>query len=330
MPSDLPRADSLPYRLLGAGAVLLLGAGHAARDLHEGSPALLTFLSTAAIALQVAALSVGQAVARRRGWPRRTARWLAIVASVAFGCLGVSMHSWPPQSRVPHSLVVGTVVGLLILGFWTLVLYVPGQLADARARALAAESEHRKAELARLRANLHPHFLLNTLNAISGLLTTEPREARQLVAALGDLLRDALVDDGELRPLEQEMEWLRRYAEIFEIRHRGAIRFEWDVAEETLAVRVPHLLLQPLVENAIEHGALRRPGGGTVKLRSRAVGHSTCIAVSDDGPGMGPERASGLGLRLVRDRLALAYPDARIAIDSGDGGTNVSLELPSR
>jgi signal transduction histidine kinase len=341
MPSEKPRADSgvtqsgpqdsLKYRLVGAGAVLLLGIGHIVRDLHEGASATLTFLSTASVAIQVATLSLGQGLARRRGWSRRTASGLNVLVSVAFGCVTVGLHSWGANIPPLHFLVVAIVVGLGVTGFWKLVFYYPEQLHDARTRALIAESEHRKAELARLRANLHPHFLLNTLNAVAGLLASEPRQARQLVVALGDLLRDSLVDDGEMRPLEQEAEWLRRYAEIFEIRHRGSIRFEWDLSADTLAMPIPHLLLQPLLENAIEHGALRRAGGGTVTLRSRRSDTTiVSITVSDDGPGMAFERPSGLGLRLVRDRLELAYPGAKMAIDSGSAGTSVSLELPSR
>jgi signal transduction histidine kinase len=316
-------------RLVGAGAVLLLGLGHVFRDVHEGASATLTFLSTVSVALQIATLSLGQGVARRRGWSRRTSRESAVLTSLAFGCVTVGLHSRADGIAPLRFLAVAVIVGFGVLGFWELVFYYPGQLHEARTRALAAESAHRNAELARLRANLHPHFLLNTLNAVAGLLASEPREARQLVVALGDLLRDALVDEGEMRPLDHEVQWLHRYAEIFEIRHRGAIRFEWDLPADTLATPIPHLLLQPLLENAIEHGALRRPGGGTVTLRSRTSGSTTCVTVSDDGPGMAPAHPEGLGLRLVRDRLDLAYPGAKMVIASDGAGTSVLLELPN-
>jgi sensor histidine kinase YesM len=170
--------------------------------------------------------------------------------------------------------------------------------------------------------------LLNTLNAVAGLLTVEPRQARQLIVALGDLLRDALEDDGAMRSLEHEVEWLRRYAGIFEIRHRDAIRFEWDLAPETLATLLPRLLLQPLMENAIEHGALRHPHGGTVTLCSRIAGDVIRITVSDDGPGMKGTQTFGLGLRLVEDRLRLAYPRAAMVIETHETGTRVALDLP--
>ncbi|HMA92736.1 MAG TPA: histidine kinase, partial [Polyangiaceae bacterium] len=304
--------DTLTRSLIGTGAVLVLGVAHGVHDVGTGWPIVPAFLPTVAVALQVATLSLGHGMARSRGWPWRGALALGVVVSTAFGALAVSLHFWTPDAWSRHILSVSAPLGLSVFGFWLLIYYFPTQLNDARMRALAAESERRKAELARLRANLHPHFLLNTLNAVAGLLVVEPSQARQLVVALGELLRDSLDDNGELRPLEQELEWLRRYAEIFEIRHPDAIKFEWDLADDTLGAPIPRLLLQPLVENAIEHGVLRRPGGGTITLRSRTVAGQVQIAIDDDGLGMAPKNSSGLGLRLAEERLKLAYPSGKM------------------
>ena len=320
--------DSLKYRLVGAGAVLLLGLGHGVHDLLEGHPSVPSFLPGVSLAFSVAALSLGHAVAQRRGWSQRKAVGLAIVVSMLFGLATVALHSRPaeaPAWKVGYWVVI---VGMGFLGFWLLTFYFPAQVNEARTRALSAESESRRAELARLRSNLHPHFLLNTLNAVAGLLVSEPRQARQLVIVLGDLLRDSLEDGAGMEPLGREVEWLRRYAEIFEIRYRDVIRFEWDLSADSLTVPIPRLLLQPLLENAIEHGALRRAGGGTVTVSSRTTDHTIHIVVTDDGPGMATEQPSGLGLRLVRDRLQLAYPSAKMAMDASCAGTIVSLELP--
>jgi signal transduction histidine kinase len=320
-------AELVRNRLLGAIAVLLLGVAHGVHDLLSGNSPLPAFLPTAIIALHVATLSLGQALAERRGWSRNMALTLAALVSLPFGGAAVALHAEQPSTRV-GALFATAAAGMGVLGFWLLVFYFPSKLHQARVRALAAEANLRKAELTRLRSNLHPHFLLNTLNAIAGLLVAEPRQARQLVSALGDLLRDSLEDEGAMRSLAEETEWLRRYAEIFEIRHKGAIRFDWDLQDDTLATAVPRLLLQPLVENAVEHGALRHVGGGTVTLRSRVVGDSIEIAVSDDGPGMASDHPLGLGLRLVEDRLKLASPEGKMAIDTSKAGTCVKLELP--
>jgi len=320
--------DSLKLGLVAAAAALLLGVGHGIHDLHAGDPVVPALLPALSFALQTAVLSLGLGLARRRGWTRWKAFVLGVLVSLGFGGLAITSHARIPAGPAAGAIVGMVSAGLGIFALWLLVFYFPGELSAARLRALAAESELRKAELARLRASLHPHFLLNSLNAVAGLLTAEPREARQLVSALGDLLRDLLEEDGEMRPLEQEVGWLRRCAEIFEIRHGGAIRFAWDPAADSLALPVPRLLLQPLLENAIEHGALHRPGGGTVTARSRTAGDKVSITVSDDGPGMGDERPAGLGLRLVEDRLRLADPAATMTIDSSDAGTGVTLEVP--
>jgi signal transduction histidine kinase len=308
--------------------MLLLGVAHGIHDMFTGAPVGAAILPALPMALQILALSYGYTLAERRGWSGRKMLGLAILVSGVFGALAVTLHFWSTGRLLRHLAAVTMPIGLLILGFWGVMFYYPGQLSSARMRAVVAESAHRNAELARLRASLHPHFLLNTLNAIAGLLVVEPQQARQLVVALGDLLRDSLDEDSEMRPLDQEVKWLRRYAEIFEVRHRGAIRFEWDLASETLSLPVPRLLLQPLIENSIEHGVLRRPGGGTISVRSRLAGDAVQITVSDNGRGMESGNSPGLGLRLVTERAKLAYPDARMVTDTSQAGTSITLELP--
>jgi LytS/YehU family sensor histidine kinase len=130
--------------------------------------------------------------------------------------------------------------------------------------------------------------------------------------------------------LGEEIEWLRRYAEILEARYRGSIRFTWEEGPMTADARIPRLLLQPLVENAVHHGALARDGGGEVVVRTRnAGGGRTIVEVEDNGPGFDPTAASaeGLGLRLVRRRVEIeAGGDFRI--DCGPAGTRAVVELP--
>jgi LytS/YehU family sensor histidine kinase len=218
-------------------------------------------------------------------------------------------------------------------GLWTLAFILPFTIEDARMRALEADQLRSAAELARLRAHLEPHFLLNTLNAIAGLVTEEPREARKLLACLGDLLRDALHDDDELQTLDDQVVWLRRYAAILQARHGDAIRFDWNIAKEAGGALLPRLLLQPLVENAVKHGALCRRGGGVVEI-SASVVHDpepkvVCV-VEDNGPGA-PEadvRAGAFGLHAVRRRLELRYSGATLRLESSTSGTRSIVELP--
>jgi LytS/YehU family sensor histidine kinase len=223
---------------------------------------------------------------------------------------------------------------------WMLAFALPSMLEDARfreleAQKLAAESQQLRsdAELARLRGHLEPHFLLNTLNAIAGLVTEDPRQARRLIAALGELLRDALKNEHDPQPLSEQLAWLKRYAQILEARHRGDLGFTWEIAPETEMQILPRLLLQPLVENAVKHGALRAEGPGRVRIAIRAdePAQQLVCTIADNGPGAptGPVREGAFGLESVRRRLQLRYGDkARLSLTRIDGETVAKVEIP--
>src|SRR5216683_3244379 len=229
-------------------------------------------------------------------------------------------------------LRVGFAMGLTYFGLWALAFVFPFALDDARFRALEARQLRTAAELARLRSHLEPHFLLNTLNAIAGLVTEDPREARRLLGALGDLLRDSVSSDGEMQTLDEQIEWLRRYAHILEVRHAGDLAFHWEVGGGTRRALLPRPLLQPLVENAVKHGALRRAGGGEITVRTEVGdGPKLICTIEDNGPGV-PDRATrpgAFGLVSVRRRLALRYSDAAtLRLESSPAGTRSVVELP--
>jgi LytS/YehU family sensor histidine kinase len=209
----------------------------------------------------------------------------------------------------------------------------PFAAEDARLRATEAERLRAAVEAAQLRAHLEPHFLLNTLNAIAGLVTEDPREARRLIACLGDLLRDAARPGNELQTVDQELAWLDRYAAILHARHRDALSFRWEISPEARAALVPRLLLQPLVENAVKHGALKRSAGGEVVVRVSVTREGSAeprvvCAVEDNGPGLGEPRAGSLGLHVVRRRLELNHPGSELRLESSARGTRSIVELP--
>jgi len=163
-------------------------------------------------------------------------------------------------------------------------------------------------------------------------VTEDPREARRLLGALGDLLRDSAAPDGEMQTLDEQIEWLRRYAQILEVRHAGNLAFHWEVGGGTQRVLLPRLLLQPLVENAVKHGALMRAGGGEITVRTElGDGPKLICIVQDNGPGV-PNRATrpgAFGLVSVRRRLALRYSDAAsLRLESSPAGTRSVVELP--
>lgn len=270
---------------------------------------------------------------------------LALGAGIAtaFGCVfglaygGIAMHVPALRLHYPNgvSLVRTTLFGILnaqmYFGLWSLAFAYPFAVESARIRALEAARLRSEAEVARLRAHLEPHFLLNTLNAIAGLVTEEPREARRLLSCLGDLLREAVQDSNEQQPLHKQIAWLKRYGAILEARHRGALRLEWDIAPECEPTLLPRLLLQPLVENAVKHGALRRSdheGLVTVRARRGERGGLVC-EVEDNGPGL-PDadvRDGAFGLHAVRRRLALEAPNASLRLESSPSGMRSIVEL---
>jgi signal transduction histidine kinase len=241
--------------------------------------------------------------------------------------------------RVARAVQFGFMYGLANFALWSLAFVLPFAVEDALEGdklRLEAEKLRTAAELARLRAHLEPHFLLNTLSAIAGLVADDPREARRLLVCLGDLLRDALKDEDEMQTLDEQVRWLQRYAEILEARHHGQLLFRWQIADASRSILLPRLLLQPLVENAVKHGALRRGGEGEVTVRAELVGDGTttsrlvCV-IEDNGPGI-PDtetRSGAFGLHAVRRRLALRFPEqSSLRLESSPAGTRSIVELP--
>jgi signal transduction histidine kinase len=202
----------------------------------------------------------------------------------------------------------------------------------------ALQVERMRAELARaeyraLRAQVHPHFLFNTLNTIAALIAEDPRAAEDVVTRLADVFRHSLASaNGEHARFGDELEFLRAYLAIERARLGERLRFEESVEPGLEAVPVPGLLFQPLLENAVKYAAAERESGGTVRLEARREGDSLRVTISDDGPGIAPgarPRGHGVGLESVRERLRLAGEGHALHIDSAPGrGTRVTVTLP--
>lgn len=337
---SLDRDELTRRRRLALGVIVTMTATMAATQLLSGQPPRAVALRVALLLIELPLLFFVVAKAYDYALINRLSPLKSLLLSAAASVgVGVSVvltfwtlgHVFSPLSiafATVHdnffgAVAIGVVMGVVHLGLFALAFVYPFAAHDARVRALETEKLRTAAELARLRGHLEPHFLLNTLNAIAGLVTEDPREARRLLAALGDLLRDALREGDEMQTLEQEEAWLRRYAEILESRHKGALSFRWEIDPAVRSARVPRLLLQPLVENAIKHGALRRRGGGVVTVRAGRVGDSIECVVEDDGPGFaqGPIRQGALGLSVVRRRAELRFQQASFRIESSTEGT---------
>jgi histidine kinase/DNA gyrase B/HSP90-like ATPase len=169
---------------------------------------------------------------------------------------------------------------------------------------------------------------------IAGLTTEDPRAARRLLASLGDLLRDSLRDQGDMQTLGDQIDWLKHYGQILEERHAGRLEFHWDVGAGTRGALLPRLLLQPLIENAVKHGALARKDGGRIAIRAEVVGaprKKLVCTVEDNGLGMpdGKARPGAFGLHSVQRRLALQYAKgASFRLESSAAGTRSIVEIP--
>jgi two-component system, LytTR family, sensor histidine kinase AlgZ len=214
-------------------------------------------------------------------------------------------------------------------------------MQEERMHALAAAGLARDAELRALRYQLHPHFLFNTLNAISTLVVEErPRDAARMIARLGDFLRATLEGDGAHEvALADELSLTEHYLDIEKARLGERLAIHMHVGPDSLRAAVPYLLLQPLVENAIRHGIAPRREGGRLQIQVSRAGERLHITLRNDGladtprgANAGETASASVGLRNVRERLERLYEnDHRFELAfAEDGGCEVSIDLPFR
>jgi len=169
---------------------------------------------------------------------------------------------------------------------------------------------------------INPHFLFNTLHAVSALVERDPGGVRRMIARLSELLRHTIESHAtDEVPLREELAFLKRYIEIMEIRFQGRLQVEIKIDDDTLDALVPNLVLQPIVENALEHGVNRATGDGRVSIAARRDGTRLVLSVRDNGPGLDAKNESGVGLANTRARLEQLYgAAASLSLSSADGG----------
>jgi len=181
-----------------------------------------------------------------------------------------------------------------------------------------------------LRSQINPHFLFNTLNTATSLLWSEPAKARWVLVKLSGILRRLLKDSSDFVPLSKEIEFVNDYLSL-EVTRFGEDRLvvEKEIDPKSLDVPVPSMILQPIVENAVKHGAARNVGGGVIRISTENRNDSLVIRISDNGPGFRKNGREGIGLRNVREKLRVAYGSAAsLRIESSTEGAEVVIELP--
>ena len=238
-------------------------------------------------------------------------------------------------------LFEGSLYQTFVLIAWSVLYFAIKEyqaLQVEKERALKAEASAQRARLRALRYQLNPHFLFNTLNAISTLVVEgESRVASRMIARLSDFLRLTLesADAQEVQLLE-EIDYARRYLEIEQLRFGSRLKVQFDVEPEAYAALVPNLILQPLVENAVRHAVAPREEGGAVTITAQRVDATLYLRVCDDGPGLAEDVdeavGRGVGLANTRARLQELYGEAHgFALQRTDGGgLTVTLTLPFR
>lgn len=286
-----------------------------------------------------------------RRFPLEPGNWrrsfvVHLLSSLA-ACVGYAACRWAAShiplvdpKPLPFTWLLVSQFYLAFQSYWVLVAVHQAwhnykRFRDRALRASQLEARLARAQLEVLKGQLHPHFLFNTLNAISTLVHRDPRAADEMITQLSDLLRMSLDSIGvqEVR-LGQEVEFLSRYLDIQRTRFQDRLKVDVDVPEHLLQVLVPNQVLQPIAENAIKHGLAMRPECGRIEVTARRSGHWLDLAVRDDGPGfrLGPEGLPmrGIGLRNTRERLRELYgPGAVLTLSNHpDGGAVVRLRLP--
>jgi len=267
----------------------------------------------------------------------------AILASLSWVVLGAAwdsilttrFHLAPGREGLPGDLAILWVAGIVLYLQSLAAHYFLLAQENARAaerRLLETQVTAREAELRALRAQLHPHFLFNSLNSISALVGPDPEAARRMCGLLGDFLRTSLALGGRARvALEEELALAERYLAIEQVRFGARLTVERATEPAALPCLVPPLLIQPLIENAVKHGVADRVEGGTIRIEARRRGAALEIVVENPrDPEAPPRRGSGLGLDNVRQRLTALDPRrARLDVVEEPGRFRVTLNLPA-
>lgn len=267
-------------------------------------------------------------------WDPRVRHWVSAVWDSQTH--GVRIHWY-----MYRSLFLSNVVDDVVTTYFPIVLiaHVASYYRRFRERELRTsqlQAQLEKARLQALKSQLQPHFLFNTLNSISALMLTDVEAADRMITRLGDLLRISLETAGtQMTTLSRELEFVNCYIEIEKVRFEERLKVSIDVAPETLDANVPHLLLQPLVDNAIKHGISRLVAGGEIRISATADDADLHLEVRDNGPGVrevAPFPSGGVGLRITRERLETIYGLRQSVelLSLPEGGAVVRVRIPLR
>lgn len=286
--------------------------------------AMLLFSTTAMVSLPAVLLWLLVACAAQRWLLRRPAvvQWLALAA---LGSACAALPAWPLRSLVPDVFGWARPGPLLATG----AVAGAGVLHWLRLRSRLLMPATTTARLAELQARIRPHFLFNTLNTAIALVRIDPARAETLLEDLAELFRVALADSQAQVTLAQEVELARRYLDIEQVRFGSRLQVQWDLDPQAGAAKLPPLLLQPLVENAVKHGVEPSPDGGTIRVKTSVHRGQAVLLISNTVSGEPSAPGHGIALRNVQERLLLMHDvAARFETQRRNGEYRVRIVVP--
>lgn len=256
----------------------------------------------------------------------------ALVAPVLGANNAAGTWSGTLRNLLGSAFVINVPLYLLVVGI-AQGLDLARAARERALRAVALEHQLAEARLMTLRAQLNPHFLFNALNTIAVLMRENVDHAERVLFALAALLRTVLASSSvPFARVEEEYALARKYLEVEKARFGDRLEFRFDASPEAVRALLPSLMLQPLVENCVQHAAGAKVGATTIGVAAHRQGDRLRLVVTDDGPGLSPPGREGVGLANTRARLALLYPDdhAFTVQDAPGGGVEAALTIPYR
>ena len=279
--------------------------------------------------------------AARATWPTTIAALLlvSIAVSAAKYAIFLPLQQW--LSGNDTTTLAGVLSGNVIIEmmiFWVAIALIYGfeyyrQFKERERVQLQLERRISEMQLEALRAQLHPHFLFNTLNAIATVLHRDPARADKAIVNLAELLRAVMEQrDREEISLEAELDLARRYLDIMSLRSGESTTVSWSIAPEARDAAVPYFILQPLLENALEHGFAHQPDDGHLCISAQVKNDVLQLVVEDNGAGLASgTTGNGVGLSATSQRLSELYGKAgRLILENAERGSRVAVEIPLR
>lgn len=234
---------------------------------------------------------------------------------------------------IPRTVIMRVIEYTILVASFLAFLYYES-FRDKELKLISLQNQLVYSQLNALKMQLHPHFLFNALNSVSALMTHNTKDAQKVLSKLSELLRIMLdQNQKQLIPLKDELTYIKSYLDIEQIRFQDRLIITYEIEDNLLDLKIPNLILQPLVENAIKHGFSKKVDTGLIEIKAKNVGKYLVLTVKDDGLGFqnGKIVGMGIGLKNTKERLKQIYKDdfSFELLSSQDKGVVAKISLPN-